>query len=92
MAVEAILVRCSLEKLAVHFSIAAFDSTEAFLYQIATKRNKLLKGGVPDKAAAARNPILLNGSRQFAVEISRGFCIRWRATGTPHERSDHPRR
>ena len=37
-----------------HFAIPMFSSVDEFLYQLAVKRNKVTKGGVPDRLASAR--------------------------------------
>ncbi len=58
MAVDAILRRCSVEKLSRLFDIPPFASGDEFLYQVAVKRNKMSKGGVPDRKLAARLVLL----------------------------------
>jgi nuclear GTP-binding protein len=54
-AVDAILKRCNPEKLMALYSIPSYASTGEFLTHMAAKRGKLGKGGVPDKANAARS-------------------------------------
>ncbi len=53
-AVAAILRRCNPAKLMALYALPAFASAAEFLALVAAKRGKLGKGGVPDKAAAAR--------------------------------------
>jgi nuclear GTP-binding protein len=53
-AVEGILRRCAPEKLMLVYGIAAYADTTQFLVQVAVKRGKLGKGGIPDKVGAAR--------------------------------------
>ena len=53
-AVSKLLSRCGFEELCRFFQISKFDDVEQFLYHIAEKRGKLLKGGVHDLVAAAR--------------------------------------
>lgn len=52
--VNRILERCAHERLMQFYEIGAFTQLDEFLYQIAVKRCKLGKGGVPDMPAAAR--------------------------------------
>jgi len=56
-AVEALLKRCSTESLMMTYSIPAFPKGDAmmFLAMIAKRNGRVLKGGIPDKALAARN-------------------------------------
>ena len=53
-AVDGILQRCAPHKLMELFSIPAYASTEQFLTNLAVKRFMVTKGGVPDRAKAAR--------------------------------------
>jgi nuclear GTP-binding protein len=55
-AIKALLARCSQRSLMMAYEIPAFPSNDEsiFLGMIAKKYGKLLKGGVPDKVAAAR--------------------------------------
>jgi hypothetical protein len=55
-AVGAILKRCSTEQLMTHYSLPRFPKGDisAFLGLVARRRGKVMKGGLPDKAAAAR--------------------------------------
>jgi hypothetical protein len=57
-AAAAIIQRCSAEKMVSHFAVPMFSTPDEFLYHFATKRNKLGKGGVPDKQAAARTLLM----------------------------------
>eukprot|EP00949_MAST-11_sp_MAST-11-sp1_P004403 g4403.t1 len=50
----AIVKRCRVEQLMEWFAVASFSSPNEFLYNLAHAKGKLKKGGVPDKAAAAR--------------------------------------
>jgi hypothetical protein len=52
--VDVILDRCSLEKLAAHYALPLWMTTTDFLEHVATKHNKLGKGGLPNTSAAAR--------------------------------------
>ncbi len=54
VAVDAILKRCSADKLAAHYAIPLWSSPDEFLFHVATKRNKVGKRGVPDRTSAAR--------------------------------------
>merc|ERR1719223_2246861 len=56
-AVQALLNRCSTESLMMTYSIPAFPKGDAmmFLAMIAKRNGRVLKGGIPDKALAARN-------------------------------------
>jgi nuclear GTP-binding protein len=55
-AVQALLDRCTTESLMMTYSIPAFPKGDAmiFLAMIAKRNGKVLKGGIPDKAMAAR--------------------------------------
>ena len=53
-AVDAILKRCVPAKLVALYGISMYDSTADFLRQVAAKRGKLGKGGIPNREAAAR--------------------------------------
>ena len=54
-AVKALIERCSPRSLMMTYEIPAFQQDEnIFLAMIAKKYGKLLKGGIPDKVAAAR--------------------------------------
>lgn len=55
-AIKALLARCSQRSLMMAYAIPAFPSNDEsiFLGMIAKKYGKLLKGGIPDKVAAAR--------------------------------------
>ena len=54
-AVEGILGRCRPEALMRIYAIPAFDDAAQFLAHIALRRGKLSKGGVPNRADAARS-------------------------------------
>lgn len=54
-AVTSILRRCAPEKLMALYAIPVFADANEFLAHMAGKRGKLGKGGVPDKAGAARS-------------------------------------
>lgn len=53
-AVEGILSRCAPAKMMELYSLPVYSSTADFLTQIAVKRGKLTRGGIPDKVTAAR--------------------------------------
>ncbi|KAI6192176.1 CP-type G domain-containing protein [Aphelenchoides bicaudatus] len=53
--VMAILRRCSVETLVIHFKISHFTNPEQFLPLVARKLGRLKQGGVPDVDAAARH-------------------------------------
>ena len=55
-AVEALLNRCTLQSLIMTYNIPAFPqgNTMMFLAMVAKQYGKVLKGGIPDKVAAAR--------------------------------------
>merc|ERR1712130_36578 len=52
--VEAILRKCNPQKLMVHYKIPEFANAQEFLSNVARRRGKLLKGGIPDYNDAAR--------------------------------------
>eukprot|EP01101_Sappina_pedata_P006833 TRINITY_DN3498_c0_g1_i1.p1 TRINITY_DN3498_c0_g1~~TRINITY_DN3498_c0_g1_i1.p1 ORF type:complete len:585 (-),score=352.53 TRINITY_DN3498_c0_g1_i1:118-1872(-) len=52
--VDEILKKCQKEKLIIKYKIPTFDTVQQFLTEIAKKRGKLLKGGMPDLDTAAR--------------------------------------
>jgi nuclear GTP-binding protein len=54
-AVDGILKRCAPERLMALYAIPAYTNTNEFLVHIAAKKGKLGKGGVADKAGAARS-------------------------------------
>ena len=56
LAVEALLNRCNLKSLIMTYNIPAFPqgNTMMFLAMVAKQYGKVLKGGIPDKVAAAR--------------------------------------
>jgi nuclear GTP-binding protein len=53
--VQALLKRCSVKVLMLHYSIPQFASTDEFLSLVARKMGRLKKGGVPNQTAAARS-------------------------------------
>jgi len=52
--VQAILNRCSRERLSQIYKIPIFDSPTQFLQNVATRRGRIGRGGVPDIEAAAQ--------------------------------------
>merc|ERR1712137_1528306 len=52
--IEAILRKCNPQKLMVHYKIPEFANAQEFLSNVARRRGKLLKGGIPDYNDAAR--------------------------------------
>ncbi|XP_012401861.3 guanine nucleotide-binding protein-like 3-like protein [Sarcophilus harrisii] len=52
--VEAILRRCSRERLSRHYGVAGFESPAEFLALLAQRLGRLKKGGTPDRESAAR--------------------------------------
>lgn len=53
-AVHAIVAKCSTESLLQLYKISQFNNADEFLFNVAHKRGKIKKGGVPDFEAAAR--------------------------------------
>ena len=53
-AATAIVSRCRVEQLMELYSVAQYRSADEFLWLLAKTQGKLLKGGVPDRARAAR--------------------------------------
>jgi len=52
--VQAILKRCEMHSLQEIYSINSYNDVDEFLIQVAQKRGKLSKGGIPDLQQAAR--------------------------------------
>jgi nuclear GTP-binding protein len=52
--IRAILARCDAERLMELYNIPDFDSAEEFLYHVARRQGKLMRGGIPDVLAAGR--------------------------------------
>jgi nuclear GTP-binding protein len=53
-AATAICTRCKIEQLMELYSVPQYRSADEFLWHLAKQQGKLLKGGVPDRARAAR--------------------------------------
>ncbi|CAN0188753.1 unnamed protein product [Lampetra planeri] len=51
---DAILERCNMQQIMLHYMVPDFCNTSEFLELLARRRGHLKKGGVPDHAAAAR--------------------------------------
>jgi len=52
--IQAILSRCPRDQLVQIYKIPMFSTPTEFLHHVATKRGKIMRGGVPDVESAAR--------------------------------------